>query len=188
MDRNSRIITLLSIIALLGTVILGIGAYSIFRYPSSNKFRSDNGNANTNYSPITQIATPTPTGKQIPLKSGLIPVNKAWTYIGKLKGNVHITVTGEAILYPLVGPTDPNGWDKIAPVGYPYPLPGANLFCALIKYNDHVEKLGRGRTINFPTETDVYFGPNEEDGGIGSDGPGFADNKGAWSYQIDMVK
>ena len=118
------------------------------------------------------------------LFEGTVPVNNPWTYVGAFRGKIRVVITGQAVLWPEVGPTGPEGLNKPAPPSYP--LPAANVFCALAMYNGQVEKIGAQKELFFKTETGLYLGPNDER--LGQTGVGFADNSGAWSYKIIPVK
>ena len=110
---------------------------------------------------------------------GVIPVNKPWTFVGTFKGRLAIAVSGEAILSSKIGALGPEGLSK--PASSVYVLPGENVFCALVKYDDRIEKLGKYREFDFKSETDLYFGPNEDPG---YEGAGYNDNSGSWSFRI----
>ncbi len=115
---------------------------------------------------------------------GTVPVNNPWTFIGNFRGKIRVVITGQAVLWPDAGPTGPEGLNKPAPPSYP--LPGANVFCALAMYNGQIEKIGAQKELFFKSETGLYLGPNEERSA--KTGLGFADNSGAWSYKIIPVK
>jgi len=115
---------------------------------------------------------------------GTIPVGQPWTFVGRFKGRVIVQVEGQAVLNPATGFVGPEGEGIPAPDSFT--LPRASSFCALAKYDGHIEKVGAYRELFFASETDLLLGPNDEI--AHKNGNGFADNRGAWSYNVLRTK
>jgi hypothetical protein len=154
----------LPFIAFIGLALLGVGIYSVTRTsdPSPISVKPSSGST-------TQL-----------LKEGDIPVTQQWTPVGKYKGKIIVSVSGQAKLDHTIPPLSPDGEAKIAPSFFT--LPGEPIFCALAKYGDKVERIGAYKEIFLESETELFLGPNEDVGK--HDGAGLDDNSGFWSYKI----
>jgi hypothetical protein len=110
---------------------------------------------------------------------GTVPVDRPWTNAGHFRGQLLVMVWGRAVLGEHNFTVDPEG--SAGATGPEFPLPNDSPFCALLKANERISKVGRSRVFNFSSETQVFLGPNDEPGYLGE---GFKDNHGQWYYKI----
>jgi hypothetical protein len=129
------------------------------------------------------VAQPTPEAPSV-LQEGKIDVSRPWTDIAHIKGHFAIEVSGTATLNPAEGPVGPEGNGIPAPASFA--LPNASGFCALVKINNQVEKLGSRKEFNLSKVAEIYLGPNDELQPM--NGHAFADNSGAWTYRVLLLK
>lgn len=110
---------------------------------------------------------------------GQINVKNEFSDIGSSSGKTLIQVWGKATIDSTQNPFTPKGWmGKWAPDFYP--LPGAPLFGAILQANGKLLYVGSSNEFDFPANTNLALGPNDEQG---KDGLGFQDNVGVWNYK-----
>lgn len=114
------------------------------------------------------------------VSSGEIPVNKPFTSIGTYKGKILILVSGKARIDSTMEEMSPDGLKGQSAASF-FSMPGAPLYSAIGKINGRKVFVGRKQELNLSTSTTVQLGPNDEPG---TNGMGYNDNGGSWSYKI----
>lgn len=129
-----------------------------------------------------QEAAPQPQGKLV--ASGQISVAKRMTSIGTYSGKITVVVSGSATLDSTRENFGPTGWTAGGPAPNFFALPGATMFSAIAKIKGKYQFVGESIELDLSTPTLIELGPNDEPG---TDGLGYKDNGGYWSYQVYKV-
>lgn len=164
-----------AVIVLMAILIVSlVGFIIITRY--SNKSTSK-----VESTPEAPGTPKTPDGWKV-VALGVVPVNQAWTPIGRYQGKILILMWGEATFPNTSGTIGPEGWPQKPTSSVQ--LPGASVYSSLLKAGGQISEVGRYREVDLPLDpsgfgTDISLGPNDQPKFLSQNDP-----RSHWSYKI----